>query len=50
MVKPRFKLGRWNLGLVPADLPRRSKLWGKFFNQARKPEGALAALERSRVA
>jgi bifunctional non-homologous end joining protein LigD len=49
-LKPDFRPESWNLGSVLADLPRRAKLWEKFFDHAQTLEGALAALEKSRVA
>jgi bifunctional non-homologous end joining protein LigD len=49
-LKPDLKPGMWNIRTVLADLPRRSKLWEKFFDRAQTLESALEALHRSRVA
>jgi bifunctional non-homologous end joining protein LigD len=49
-LKPDLKPGEWNIRSVLADLPRRSKLWEKFFDHAQALESALEALDRSRVA
>jgi bifunctional non-homologous end joining protein LigD len=49
-LKPDLKPEMWNIRTVLADLPRRSKLWGKFFDHGQTLESALEALDRSRVA
>jgi bifunctional non-homologous end joining protein LigD len=49
-LKPDLKPEMWNIRTVLADLPRRSKLWKKFFDHAQTLESALEALDRSRVA
>jgi bifunctional non-homologous end joining protein LigD len=49
-LKPDLKPEVWNIRTVLADLPRRSKLWQKFFGHPQTLESALAALDRSRVA
>jgi bifunctional non-homologous end joining protein LigD len=49
-LKPDLKPEKWNIISVLADLPRRSKLWEKFFDHAQTLESALEALDRSRVA
>jgi len=49
-LKPGFKSERWNLHSVLEDLPRRSKLWEGFFTNEQTLEGALMALDQSRVA
>jgi bifunctional non-homologous end joining protein LigD len=49
-VKADLKPEHWNIRTVLDDLPRRSKLWQKFFDHAQTLESALAALDGSRVA
>jgi bifunctional non-homologous end joining protein LigD len=49
-LQPDLKPEMWNIRTVLADLPRRAKLWGKFFEHAQTLESALEALDRSRVA
>jgi bifunctional non-homologous end joining protein LigD len=49
-LKPDLKPEMWNIRTVLADLPRRSKLWEKFFDHPQTLESALKALDRSRVA
>jgi bifunctional non-homologous end joining protein LigD len=48
-LKPDLKPEMWNIRTVLADLPRRSKLWQKFFDRPQTLESALKALDRSRV-
>ena len=48
-LKPDLKPEQWNLKTVLADLPRRSKLWSKFFTRPQTLEAAIAAIERARV-
>ena len=48
-LKPDLKPEMWNIRTVLADLPRRSKLWAKFFDHAQTLESALEALDRSRA-
>jgi bifunctional non-homologous end joining protein LigD len=47
-LKPDLKPEMWNIRTVLADLPRRAKLWKKFFDHAQTLESALEALDRSR--
>src|SRR6266481_4976381 len=49
-LKPDLTPEVWNIRTVLADLPRRSKLWAKFFDHGQTLENALEALDRSRVA
>ena len=49
-LKPDLKPEVWNIRTVLADLPRRSKLWEKFFDHTQTLESALEALDRSRMA
>ncbi len=49
-LKPDLKPEVWNIRTVLADLPRRSKLWEKFFDHTQTLESALEALDRSRLA
>ena len=49
-LKPDLKPEVWNMRTVLADLPRRSKLWEKFFDRTQTLESALEALDRSHMA